>query len=90
MGWDKNNLIILNKVKIIIISNNNNINCNEEEREREELNPQGENQVKHNRIAHHLLTNAQPVPEQWSAAPGQPPPVYILSMTFSGMEYLFS
>ena len=32
---------------------------------------------------------AQPVPEQQSAPPDQLPPVYILSMTFDGMEYPF-
>ena len=43
-------------------------------------------QVMHNAIAHHLLTNAQLVPEQQSL-PGQLPPVYILGMTSHGMEY---
>ena len=46
-------------------------------------------QVMHNAIAHHSLTNAQLVPEQQSAPPGQLPPVYILAMTSHGMEYAF-
>ncbi|KAK4818811.1 hypothetical protein QYF61_019740 [Mycteria americana] len=33
-----------------------------------------------NAVAHHLLTNAQPVPEQQSLPPSQLPPVSILSM----------
>ena len=43
--------------------------------------------VIHNAIAHHPLTDAQLVPEPRSAPPGQLPPVYILGMTFHGMEY---
>ena len=43
----------------------------------------------HNAIAHHPLTDAQLVPEPRSAPPGQLPPVYILGMTFHGMEYPF-
>ena len=43
-------------------------------------------QVMHNAIAHHLLTDAQLVPEQQSAPPGQLPPVYILAMTSHGLE----
>ena len=43
----------------------------------------------HNAIAHHLLTNAQSVPKQQSAPPGQLPPVYILDTTSRGMEYPF-
>ena len=42
--------------------------------------------VMHNAIAHHPLTDAQLVPEPRSAPPGQLPPVYILGMTFHGME----
>ena len=45
--------------------------------------------VMHNAIAHHPLTDAQLVPELRSAPPGQLPPVYILGMTFHGMEYPF-
>ena len=45
--------------------------------------------VMHNAIAHHPLTDAQLVPEPRSAPPGQLPPVYILGMTFHGMEYPF-
>ena len=45
--------------------------------------------VMHNAIAHHLLTDAQLVPELRSAPPGQLPPVYILGMMFHGMEYPF-
>ena len=40
----------------------------------------------HNAIAHHPPTDTQTVPEQRSLLPGQPPPVYILSMTSYGME----
>ena len=43
----------------------------------------------HNAIAHHLLTDAQQVPEQGLLPPGQLPSVYILSMTPHGMEYPF-
>ena len=46
-------------------------------------------QVMHNAIAHHLLTDAQSVPEQRSTPPSQLPPVYILGMTSYGMEYSF-
>ena len=46
-------------------------------------------QVMHNAIAHHPLTDAQLVPEPRSAPPSQLPPVYILGMTFHGMEYPF-
>ena len=42
--------------------------------------------VMHNAIAHHPLTDAQLVPEPRSAPPSQLPPVYILGMTFHGME----
>ena len=45
--------------------------------------------VMHNAIAHHPLTDAQLVPEPRSAPPSQLPPVYILGMTFHGMEYPF-
>ena len=43
----------------------------------------------HYAIAHHLLTDAQLVPEQRSAPPSQLPPVYILGMTSHGLEYPF-
>ena len=41
--------------------------------------------VMHNAIAHHPLTDAQLVPEAICAA-RPTPPVYILGMTFHGME----
>jgi len=46
-------------------------------------------QVMHNAIAHHLLTNAQPVPEWQSSSPGPIPPVYMLNMMSYGMECPF-
>ena len=46
-------------------------------------------QVIHNAIAHHSPSNAQLVPKQRSAPPGQLSPVYILGMTSYGMEYSF-
>lgn len=39
----------------------------------------------HSAIAHHTLTHAQAVPEQWPLASS--PPVYILGTTSYGMEY---
>lgn len=36
---------------------------------------------------HDPLTDVQCVPKQKWAAPGQVPPVYVLGMTFHGMEY---
>ena len=57
-------------------------------KERETHKPQ-ERQVMHNSVVHHLLTDAQPVPEHRSAGPSHLPPVYILSMTFIGVEYPF-
>ena len=45
--------------------------------------------VTHNAIAHHPLTDAQLVPELRSTPPSQLPPLYILGMTFHGMEYPF-
>ena len=36
-----------------------------------------------------LLTTRRPMSKQQSALPGQLPPVYILSMTFYGVEYPF-
>ena len=44
----------------------------------------------HNAIAHHLLTDAQPVPKQQSAPPSQLPQVYILDVTSYGMKPLAS
>ena len=43
-------------------------------------------QVMHSAIAHRSPTDAQLVPEQLSAPPGQLPPVYILGMMSYGME----
>lgn len=37
-------------------------------------------------VAHHLLTDAQPDPKQYSAAPGHLTPIYTLGMAFYGME----
>ena len=56
---------------------------------REEKNKNKKTPVMHNAIAHHPLTDAQLVPEPRSAPPSQLPPVYILGMTFHGMEYPF-
>ena len=47
---------------------------------------EGKKPVMHNANAHHPLTDAQLVPEPRSVPPGQLPPVYILGMTFHGME----
>ena len=70
---------------IIIIT----IICNEKEgNKKSEIKPK-KRQVIHNAIAHHPLTDAQPVPEQPSASPSQLPPVYILGMASFGMEYPF-
>lgn len=43
----------------------------------------------HNTVIHLLLTDAQPISGRQSTAPGQLPPVYMLSMTFYGVEYPF-
>jgi len=40
-------------------------------------------------ITHHLLTDAQPIPEQPLQSTSQLPAVYILSMASYGMEYPF-
>ena len=79
--------------------NNNNSNEKEYNKKRKgggfkkktkQTNKQTKNQpVMHNAIAHHPLTDAQLVPEPRSAPPSQLPPVYILGMTFHGMEYPF-
>ena len=77
--------------------NNNNSNEKEYNKKRKggELRKKQNKQTKkkqpvmHNAIAHHMLTDAQLDPEPWSAPPSQLPPVYILGMTFHGMEYPF-
>ena len=70
--------------------NNNNSNEKEYNKKRRGGVREKKNQpVMHNAIAHHPLTNARLVPEPRSAPPGQLPPVYILGMTFHGMEYPF-
>lgn len=46
-----------------------------------------EKQVMPNTIAHHPQTNGQLIPWQQLVPPGQLPPVYTLSMTFSAVEY---
>ena len=43
----------------------------------------------HDAIAHHRLTDAQPVPEEQMLPLCQLPPVYALSMMSYGMEYPF-
>ena len=73
----------------------NNNNSNEKEYNKKGRGGKGrkkqkqKNPVMHNAIAHHPLTDAQLVPEPRCAPPGQLPPVYILGMTFHGMEYPF-
>ena len=62
----------------------NNNNSNEKEYKKEGGGKK--KTVMHNAIAHHPLTDAQLVPEPRSAPPSQLPPVYILGMTFHGME----
>ena len=47
---------------------------------------EGKKTVMHNAIGHHPLTDAQLAPEPRSAPPWPAPPVYILGMTFHGME----
>ena len=42
-------------------------------------------EVMHNVIAYQLLTNAQPVPEQWLLPCSQFPPVLLFSVTSYGM-----
>ena len=67
----------------------NNNNSNEKECKKEKGRGgkgKKKNPVMHNAIAHHPLTDTQLVPEPRSAPPGQLPPVYILGMTFHGME----
>lgn len=46
-------------------------------------------QVMYNAVAHHLLINTLPVPEQQSVHLGQLPLVYILGMMPYDMEYPF-
>lgn len=43
----------------------------------------------HSAVTHYLLVDAQPLPQQQSAATNQLPPVYILSMMPHVMEYPF-
>ena len=65
----------------------NNNNSNEKEYNKKRKGGGKEKKpVMYNAIAHHPLTDAQLVPEPRSAPPGQLPPVYILGMTFHGME----
>lgn len=45
-----------------------------------------ETQVLHNKIAHSTLPNAQPIPQQQLAPPGQLPQLVYTSMIFQGME----
>ena len=66
-----------------------NNNSNEKEYNKKGRGGEEKKTVMHNAIAHHPLTNAQLVPELRSAPPGQLPPLYILGMTFHGMEYPF-
>lgn len=42
-----------------------------------------------NTFVHHTLTNAQTIPEQQSATLNKTPAIYIVGMTFCGMEYPF-
>ena len=42
-------------------------------------------QVMHNVIAHHLLTNAQSVPEQWLPSPGQFPLFFLFKVMSYGV-----
>lgn len=56
---------------------------------RGESNRPQEGQEVHSPVAHHLQADAQSVPDQPSEAPGQIPPVDVLSMTLHGMEYPF-
>ena len=61
MDWDENSLVIENKIKITII------NCNEKENnnnKKREINPQKKKWCKWKTIAHHQMTDAQPVLEQ--------------------------
>lgn len=43
----------------------------------------------YNTIAHHLLTNAQFIPEQLLSPLSQLPPIYVLGMMFYGTENPF-
>lgn len=49
------------------------INSNEKGDSKGERNKPQETEVMPNTIAHHTLTSAQPVPDEQSAAPDQPP-----------------
>lgn len=78
--WDKNNFIIELKQNIIIIIINNN------GKEKRGIKPRKDEWC----TAQWLTTHwPQPIPEQWPVAPSQVSPVYILSMTFHGLEYPF-
>ena len=66
--------------------NNNNSNEKECKKKRKGGGREKKTPVMHNAIAHHPLTDTQLVPEPRSAPPRQLPPVYILGMTFHGME----
>lgn len=48
-----------------------------------------DNQVMHNTITHHPLTDEQPNPKQRSGTPDQLAAVSILSLTFQALEYPF-
>ena len=66
-----------------------NNNSNERNATKKGRGGEGKKPVMHNAIAHHPLTDAQLAPEPRSAPPWPAPPVYILGMTFHGMEYPF-
>ena len=67
---------------------NNSNNSNEKEYNKKRKGGRGKKKqpVMHNAVAHHPLTDAQLAPEPRSAPPWPAPPVYILGMTFHGME----
>lgn len=58
-------------------------------RRAKEKNETQEKEVMHRTIIYHLLTDAQPIPWQQSAALSQLSPVYIVNMAVYGMKYLF-
>lgn len=55
----------------------------------ERVNKPQKQQVIHNRIVHHPLTDAQPALKQCPVPPGQLPPVYTLGMTFYNVNHPF-
>ena len=63
-----------------------NNNSNERNATKKGRGGEGKKPVMYNAIAHHPLTDAQLAPEPRSAPPWPAPPVYILGMTFHGME----